>query len=183
MYAEYVCGSGIGWPSSRKPSRWKAIASCMLFSTSARVWPVAMHPGRSGEYAEYPVSVDSTTIKYFFMALVPPASRYCLRSPVRVVARFSSYRDEPHFDRMFELAVTSSRPHVEPAIFLKLSRIVADFHAVTITGSRQTVNRAFPFSILLPTSSSGIVLPQSQIGATAHHGEAKFSTPSIEIVS
>jgi hypothetical protein len=35
-------------------------------SVSLRVRPVETHPGNSGEYAEYPVTVFSITIRYFF---------------------------------------------------------------------------------------------------------------------
>jgi hypothetical protein len=48
-YAAEVLGRGTGCPSSRSPSRWKAIASCMFRSTSDRDAPVETHPGTSGE--------------------------------------------------------------------------------------------------------------------------------------
>src|SRR6266581_2181334 len=45
-------GDGIGSPARRKPSKWNSMASCISRSTLSRVLPVAMQPGRSGEYAE-----------------------------------------------------------------------------------------------------------------------------------
>ena len=49
---------------------WNSIASFMLASVSAAVRPVDTQPGTSGEYAEKPVSVFSTTIRYS-ITLVP----------------------------------------------------------------------------------------------------------------
>lgn len=72
----------MGYPSSCIPSKWNSIASRMFASTSSRVAPVDIHPRRSGEYAENPVSVFSMIIKYLCMAkddftLIVTASRYC----------------------------------------------------------------------------------------------------------
>jgi hypothetical protein len=39
----------------------------MLISVSFLVFPVAIQPGKSGEYAENPVSVFSIIIKYLFI--------------------------------------------------------------------------------------------------------------------
>jgi hypothetical protein len=44
-------GAGIASPSSRMPSRWNSIASCIRRSTSSRESPTVMTPGRSGTYA------------------------------------------------------------------------------------------------------------------------------------
>jgi hypothetical protein len=43
----------------------------MLRSTSSRVAPVATHPSRSGEYAEYPVEVYSITMRYLMASTLP----------------------------------------------------------------------------------------------------------------
>lgn len=47
-YSTRLAGGGTGRPSSRKPSRWNAIASRISASTSPTVSPVATHPGMSG---------------------------------------------------------------------------------------------------------------------------------------
>src|SRR5277367_2023032 len=86
------------------------------------------------------------TIKYFFMASTLLVSGYCSMSRQcpggEFVARLSSDRNQTQFNRMFELAVTSSCPYVKPAISLDLLRDVADLHAETITSCPERVNLA-----------------------------------------
>jgi len=43
----------------------------MFFSAAFRVRPVATQPGRSGEYAEYPVRDFSITTRYFMVSALP----------------------------------------------------------------------------------------------------------------
>jgi hypothetical protein len=50
------CDFGTGIPSSTRPRICISIASCICSSASSRVFPVAMHPGRSGEYAKIVLS-------------------------------------------------------------------------------------------------------------------------------
>ena len=63
------------------------MASFMFASTSRREAPVDTHPGRSGEYAENPVSVTSMTIEYRFTSFlfnfavaIPGARASCPRT-------------------------------------------------------------------------------------------------------
>jgi hypothetical protein len=43
-----MLGSGTSSPRDCMPSMWNSIASRIVFSTCFRVFPVAMHPGKSG---------------------------------------------------------------------------------------------------------------------------------------
>ena len=52
--AATVDGMGIGWPSSRSPSRWNSIALRISSRASASVSPRATTPGRSGDHVPYP---------------------------------------------------------------------------------------------------------------------------------
>src|SRR5262249_23120749 len=52
-------------PSSRRPSKWRARASAIRSKVSAAVFPVAMHPGTSGAYADQLLPAFSTTTAYF----------------------------------------------------------------------------------------------------------------------
>jgi hypothetical protein len=47
-YSTWLLGAGGVIPSSRIPSKWKAMASLISSATSSTVSPVAMQPGRSG---------------------------------------------------------------------------------------------------------------------------------------
>src|ERR1017187_8203121 len=53
----WVVGCGIDSPSSRIPCKCRATASRMRRLVSSNVRPVAIHPGRSGTWALYPVLV------------------------------------------------------------------------------------------------------------------------------
>jgi hypothetical protein len=63
-------------------SRWRWVACSsgpsILCSTSSRVRPVETHPGKSGEYTEYPVLVCSTIIRNFFISSTPRLLRRCV---------------------------------------------------------------------------------------------------------
>jgi hypothetical protein len=61
-------GSGMGSPSSSRPSRRSVMASRIKRPTSSSDSPAATHPGESGTYAARFVPASSTTIAYRLVA-------------------------------------------------------------------------------------------------------------------
>jgi hypothetical protein len=100
----------------------------MFCSTSWRVEPVEMHPGKSGESAEKPVEVGSTTIRYFFISVAPAFAR---RSGFRVPAhrRLSCDRNQAGLGRMFLLSMAAPGSGKIPAVLFEHADNVADLHA------------------------------------------------------
>ena len=74
MYSDADSDSGMGRPSSASPATCMLTASCMFFSASCRVAPVATHPGRSGEYAEKLPLAFSMTMRNLCMVSSFPSS-------------------------------------------------------------------------------------------------------------
>src|SRR5437867_2088633 len=112
------------------------MASRIFCSTSLRVAPVDTQPGRSGEYAENPVDVASTTIRYFFIS-VPPASRHYSAFPAQVHHRFSRNGDETGFDRVFVLTMAAAGSDEKPSIGFDGADDIADLHSNTRSLARQ----------------------------------------------
>src|SRR3972149_8566070 len=103
-----------------------AIASLILASLSCVVCPVAMQPGRSGEYAETPVSVGSMRIRNRCMRLLrlrvrqaslPQHTLHCANGDV--VVAMAGYGHSARFDGMLELVMTSPGLRKVPAVLVE----------------------------------------------------------------
>src|SRR6266700_2660581 len=104
------------------------MASRISVSTSWRVCPDAMQPSRSGEYAENPVAVSSTTIKYFFIFLDLAVSRRCCKTRSQIVPRLSGDRNQSRFRRMLVLAMTATSPVQIPTILFEHPDYISYLH-------------------------------------------------------